>query len=190
MLDRTRRLINYLYWRRKLGWFARSAYLGWPDLLMNPQGISLDWGAMIRRHARLECHQHGGKLGRIVIGEATTAQFYFHCAAAELVTIGQGVLIAGRVYISDHDHAMPWTSGRLVVAPVTIGDGCWLGEGCAVLKGVTLGEGCVVGTNAVVTRSFPAGSIIAGVPAKLLKRVDSTTGEVTPADPALSSQGR
>ena len=51
-----------------------------------------------------------------------------------------------------------------------VGEGCWLGERAVVLPGVTLGPGCVVGAGAVVTRSFAAGSVVAGVPAKLLRK--------------------
>jgi lipopolysaccharide O-acetyltransferase len=175
LLDTTRRFANYIYWRRRFGWFARSAYFGWPELILNPHGIHLDWGARIRPRSRIECIKYTGKLGRIEIGEATSIEFYFHCTAAERVKIGKNVLIASRVYISDHDHAMPWQEGGLVVRPVTIGDGCWLGEGCCILKGVALGENCIVGANAVVTKEFPSHSIIGGVPARLIKRVDVST---------------
>ncbi|MGN6370725.1 MAG: acyltransferase [Phycisphaerae bacterium] len=158
-------------WRRyrnRFGWYARSAFLDRPELLVNPKGLRIDWGVRIRPHARLECIEHNGRLGVFEVGEATSIEFYFHGSAAGRVKIGQRVLIAGRVYISDHDHAMPWNTGKVIVRPVTIGDDCWLGEGCCILKGVELGEGCVVGANAVVTKSFPAGSIIAGVPARLI----------------------
>lgn len=175
MIDRVTRLMSYLYWRRRLGWFAKSAYLGWPDLIVNAKGISLDWGAAVKPHARLECQEYAGKLGHIEIGEGANIQFYFHCAAAELVKIGQNVLIAGRVYVSDHDHTMPWQEGGLIVRPVTIGHGCWLGEGCCVLKGVELGPGCIVGANAVVTHSAPAYSVLVGVPARIVEHNDGAT---------------
>jgi lipopolysaccharide O-acetyltransferase len=155
-------------YRRRFAWYARSAYLAKPELLVRPEGIHLDWGARIRAHARLECLEHDGTLGHIEIGEGATIEYYFHAAAAEQVTLGQRVLIASRVYISDHDHAMPWKEGRLVVKPVVIGDGCWIGEGACILKGVELGANCVVGANAVVTKSFPPGSILGGVPAQQL----------------------
>ncbi|WP_319409038.1 acyltransferase [uncultured Desulfosarcina sp.] len=167
--NRLQRWYAWQLWKRRFGWYARSAYFERPDLVVNPQGIHLDWGALIRAHARLECVKHEGQFGQIEIGEGSSAQFYFHCAAAKRVSIGQHVLIAGRVYITDHDHQMPWREGGMVVRPVMIGDGCWLGEGCAILKGVELGPGCVVGANTVVTKSFEAGSVIGGVPARVIK---------------------
>jgi len=99
-------------------------------------------------------------------------------------------LIAGRVYVTDHDHAWPDGGAALVTAPVVIGDGCWLGEGCAILKGVTLGEGCVVGANAVVTRSAPARSMLVGVPARVVKRYDPGTGKWLAAGPVGSPERR
>lgn len=166
--SRFRRWWTWQRYRRQFGWYARSAFLDRPELLANARGIHLDWGARIRAHARLECIEYQGKIGRLEIGEGASIEFYFHAAAAERVTIGQNVLIAGRVYITDHDHALPWREGKLVVRPVTIGDGCWLGEGCCILKGVELGQGCIVGANAVVTKSFPARTILAGVPARAI----------------------
>lgn len=52
---------------------------------------------------------------------------------------------------------------------IRIGDNCWLGSKVTILDGVELGDGCVVAAGSVVTQSFPAGSVIGGVPAKLLK---------------------
>ncbi len=179
--DRLRRWWAWQRYHRRFGWYARSAYLAPPELLVNPQGMHVDWGVRIRAHARLECIEYNGKLGRLEIGEGTCIEYYFHAAAAEWVTIGQHVTIAGRVYISDHDHAMPWGEGRLVVRPVIIGDGCWLGEGCCILKGVELGPGCVVGANAVVTHSAAAFSVLVGVPARIIKRNDvATRAEMSP----------
>lgn len=53
--------------------------------------------------------------------------------------------------------------------PIHIGPNCWLGSKVTVLSGVRLGEGCIVAAGAVVTKSFPANSIIGGVPARLLR---------------------
>ena len=55
------------------------------------------------------------------------------------------------------------------LSEVKIGYGCWIGWGAIVLPGVTLGDGCVVGAGSVVTKSYEAGSVIAGNPARILK---------------------
>ena len=180
--ERLRRWRAWKRYYRSFGEYHRSAYLSNPELIGNPSGIHLCWGVRIRPHARLECLKHKGRLGRLEIGGGTCVEYYFHAAAAELVRIGQRVLIAGRVYITDHDHEMPWDSGGLIARPVIIGDGCWLGEGCCILKGVELGPGCVVGANAVVTKSFPSGSVIGGVQAVPLKRLVTTVADYGPSD--------
>ena len=125
-----------------------------------------------------------GPDARLEIGDDTSIHLFFHAGAAREVRIGRRVLIAGHVYLSDHDHDPPTpghppASGRLRVEPVVIEDECWLGEGCRILKGVHLGRGCTVGANAVVTKSFPPYSIVAGVPARLIRRADEGGG---PAD--------
>jgi acetyltransferase-like isoleucine patch superfamily enzyme len=88
-------------------------------------------------------------------------------------------LIAGRVYISDHDHQYdhPDFSAReckkLRADPVVIEDGVWLGEGSVILKGVTVGKRAVVGANAVVTKDVPPFTIVAGVPARVIEKINT-----------------
>lgn len=112
--------------------------------------------------------------GHLVINEKVQLNDFCHIACADKITIGADVLIASRVFISDHDHTVselgtiPAQSG-LTVAPVFIGDRTWIGEGAVILKGVELGVDCVVAANSVVTKSFPSGSIIAGVPGRLIR---------------------
>lgn len=89
------------------------------------------------------------------------------------VTIGDDVLIGPRVLIWSQNHNfdqwdVPIARQGYDRKPITIGAGTWIAGGAIILPGVTLGENCVVGAGAVVTRSFPAGSIIAGVPAKAI----------------------
>ena len=65
----------------------------------------------------------------------------------------------------DPDNLERWSDSP----PIQIGDHCWIGTNAVLLAGTVLGDRCVVGAGSVVTKSFPAGSVIGGVPAKLLK---------------------
>ncbi len=91
------------------------------------------------------------------------------------VTIGSRNMIGPSVFITDSNHTMRrngWVAdGPMDLGEVSIGDGCWIGAGASILKDVTLGDRCVVAAGAVVTKSFPEGSIVGGVPARLLKEI-------------------
>jgi lipopolysaccharide O-acetyltransferase len=99
-----------------------------------------------------------------------------------LVKICEGTLISDSLYISDHTHGHDPRKGSpryqeiYSKGPVTIGRNCFLGYRVSVMPGVTIGDHCVVGAHSVVTRSFPAFSMIAGVPARLISKFDFNEG--------------
>jgi maltose O-acetyltransferase len=64
--------------------------------------------------------------------------------------------------------------GPMTTAPVVIGAGCWLGANVTVLPGVSIGAGSVVAAGSVVTRDVPPGVIVAGVPAREVRKIDDT----------------
>ena len=89
------------------------------------------------------------------------------------IEIGDDNMFGPDVYITDSNHTfgVGVTPGHapMAIGRVRIGNRCWIGAKAVILKDVTLGDGCVVGAGAVVTRSFAAGSVIAGVPARVLQ---------------------
>jgi acetyltransferase-like isoleucine patch superfamily enzyme len=109
--------------------------------------------------------------------------------AEELVEIGSHCLISWGVGIADSDFHPLEPAQRLIdsqalapffkdrpprpklkTAPVKIGDNVWIGMNAVILKGVTIGENSVVAAGAVVTKSFPANTIVAGNPAVAVKK--------------------
>ncbi len=171
---------NYLRWRWRFKDFGWRSRLGGCDHLTGSKGISIGKSVTIRKGARLEAFdvKDCGR-AKLIIGDGTSIHYYFHCGAAERVSIGKDVLIAGRVYISDHDHdysdvqKCARRSDKLISKSVSIGDGAWLGEGCVILKGVSVGERSVIGANSVVTKDVPAWSVACGVPAKVIKKIEA-----------------
>lgn len=59
-------------------------------------------------------------------------------------------------------------------APIIIGNKAWIGMNCIILKGVTIGEGAVVAAGTVVTGDVPAWSVVAGNPARVVRRIGET----------------
>ena len=87
------------------------------------------------------------------------------------LTIGDNCSISASVQIYSHDTVKWATSSgkeKYEYASTSIGNNCYLSPNTIIAMGVTLGDGCVVGANSFVNKSFPAGSKIAGTPAKLL----------------------
>lgn len=170
---------HYFKWSWRFGSFGFRSRIVAPDMLSNTRNIVIGSRVSIWKGARIEAVDRGdGSHPHIEIGDNTSIQMYFHCGAAGSVKIGRNVLIAGRVYITDHDHVFddPELSAReskdLVTKPVLIEDGAWLGEGCVILKGVTVGRRAVVGANAVVTKDVPAGAVVGGIPARIIRTID------------------
>ncbi len=91
------------------------------------------------------------------------------------LTIGSFCAISAGVQILSHDTVKWALSGgkeAYEYSPVVIGDCCFLGTKSIILKGVTIGDHCLIGANAVVNRDVPAFSVIAGIPAKIIGRVE------------------
>ena len=129
----------------------------------------------------------------IRIGSDVEMNDYVHIAAVESVSIGNRVLIASKVFISDHDHGsygkigihtdprIPPSERDLYSAAIAIEDDVWLGEGVSVLPGVRIGKGSIIGTMSTVTRDIEPYTIAVGCPAKVIKRFNFTNEMWEPA---------
>lgn len=94
------------------------------------------------------------------------------------ITIGDGTLIGHKAVFATLDHDFdPQKRQSMMPKPIVIGKNVWIGANVTVLGGVTIGENAIVAAGAVVTKDVLANSIVAGIPAKFIKWVDSKLEE-------------
>lgn len=138
---------------------------------------------------------------KIKIGNRTYINAGTNLIARSGITIGDDVTIAWGVYLYDHDsHSLDWRERRkdmafelakyrsgetfltgrdwssIRTAPITIGNKVWIGMNAIILKGVTIGEGVIIGAGSVVTMSPPPWTVVAGNPARVVKRLTPAEG--------------
>jgi maltose O-acetyltransferase len=112
------------------------------------------------------------RTGRIEIGDRTYINYGVSISAHESVSIGRDCLIGNYTLILDNDyHDMADHLKLGESAPIVIEDNVWLGARVTVLKGVRIGAGSVVGAGAVVTRDVPPRTFVAGIPAKVVRKL-------------------
>jgi len=109
------------------------------------------------------------------IGRGTHIGHHFHLSCCNQVNIGDDVLIADKVFITDHHHKYADINSPIIKqgivspGPVVIENGCWIGEGVSIMPNVIIGTNSVIGANSVVTKSLPKYSVSVGNPAKVIK---------------------
>ncbi len=93
------------------------------------------------------------------------------------VTIGDNVLVGHGTTFATLNHCYePENRSSMIPKPIVIGNKVWIGANVTILPGVTVGENAVIAAGAVVTKDVPADSVVAGVPARVIKSIyDSET---------------
>lgn len=117
---------------------------------------------------------------RLIIGDRVSINYQTIISAASTIRIGNDTMIAGGVQIYDNPSHPLSPARRLLhesftmdeVEPVTIGDNVWIGHSAIIMRGVEIGDGSVVAAHSVVTRSVPARTLVAGVPAREIRSLE------------------
>ena len=121
-------------------------------------------------------NEHAWVVGHPVVGEGTWIGAFTMIDGSGGLTIGAGCDISTGAQIYTHSSAKRCVSGRrfdlVERAPVVIGNRVFIGAGAIVQMGVTIGDEAVVGAGAVVTTDVPSRAIVAGVPARVVGRVE------------------
>ena len=169
---------------------SKARLIRFPIDIRNKKNI--DFGNNLRTGVgcRLECFPINPTDDILLkFGDNVQINDYVHITAAQSVEIGDNVLMASKIYISDCTHGsyvgndadshpqQPPIDRPLSIKPVKIEDNVWLGEFVSVLPGVTIGQGTIVGANSVVSKSLPPNVIAVGSPAKPIKKFNFETNQ-------------
>lgn len=114
----------------------------------------------------------------VSVGKNVSINDFVHIWGAGGVWIGDNTLIATHSVITSQTHDVAALKlGKLyrqtaVEREVRIGSNVWIGSGAIILPGVTIGDGSIVAAGAVVTRDVPPRTLVAGMPARLVRQLD------------------
>lgn len=166
--------------------YPKAKLVSYPVYMRGKKNIQYGAGLNIGYGCRFDLINPEKKT--LFIGENCEIGDYCHFVATEKVEIGNNFLCASKVFLSDTNHgnyrgescslpSEPPKERPLTSDPVFIGDNVWVGDNVVILPGSRIGNGCIVGANAVVSGVFENNCIIAGVPAKIIKRYDEIKKE-------------
>lgn len=183
------RLLHVVYrsvrYRRHFKSFGKGAFMSPYSKIENMQHISIGNAATIMSGAWIsayEGHLKDNRSPELVIGDRTYIGHGAVISCVNEVRIGREVTIGDNVQLADTTHKYK-TPGvhvldqGLEVGRLVIGDRAWIGRNSFIAHSLEIGEQAVVGANSVVTRSVPPFTVVAGSPAKVIKRFDKERGE-------------
>ena len=149
----------------------------------------IDFGKQlsIGRGCRFDVFYNEKERKTLVFGNNIQLNDYVPIVAMEKVAIGNNVLMASHIFISDNSHGsyrgddndsnptISPTKRDYPTAPISIGDNTWICEGVMIMPGSTIGEGCIIGAHSIVRGAIPDNSIAVGNPARIIKRFNFET---------------
>lgn len=190
MKQQIKKWLKSLVYRPRGVTAGENSWMLLPRWIHNPERVSLGRDCIIGRFSilnPLNNYLDQPCDGRIELGDDVYIGGYAQIHSMGRLEIGSGCVLSEHVYISDIAHGLHPDRGLIMKqpleckGPVRIGRHVFIGYGCSVLPGVTLGDHCVVGARSVVTRSFPAYSMVAGMPARCIKVFDPELRDWVPA---------
>jgi acetyltransferase-like isoleucine patch superfamily enzyme len=182
-LEKTQSVAEF-FWLLKTQFYYRLffAHIGQkskviaPMRLRNVHNIRIGKNVTINKHVFLLTLQEGtSAVPLLSVGDGSVIGHMNHITCIREVEIGEDVLTADRVFISDHSHCFSDTTIPIMKqSPVSkgrvhIGSGTWIGENVAVLS-CSIGKNCVIGANAVVVSDIPDYCVAVGAPARVIRR--------------------
>lgn len=130
---------------------------------------------------RIEAYKFFSDSPELIIGNNVQINDYVHLACGQSLIIEDDVLIASKVYISDINHgnysgenqSFPEEKAKnrkIFSKSVKICENVWIGENAIILPGIEIGKNSIIGAGSVVTKNVPENCIVAGNPARIIKK--------------------
>ena len=157
-----------------------SAFHRLRTAMLRAAGVKIGQHSLIQGKMRLT--GSGNLCHLLSIGDWTMITGGLHVDLGAAVRIGNQVRIGHDVSLLTVNHAvgpLELRAGERFYGEIVIEDGCWLASRCTVLPAVTIGAGAIVAAGSIVTRNVPRHTLVAGVPARVLREL-SDEGETSP----------
>lgn len=184
MIHKIYHFIVFLYLKRKFKqiYFDDTVRI---SRMMTPGCVKLGHNVVIQFNARIQgvkVYNSKSYNPEIIIHDGVHIQQNLHLTCASRVEIGKNTAIAANVTITDINHRyedvnMPVDKQDIDVNEVIIGEDCKIYNGAVILPGVHLGRHVVVGANSVVLKDVPSYSVVAGNPARIVKKYNESKKE-------------
>jgi len=172
--------------------FGNGSYIRRPLCIRNSKFISIGEKVSVCNGVRLEVIQdRKGRIPQLTIGRGTNIEQNVHIVCHSRVQIGCNVSITGHCCIVDVTHPFAEVQYPVKIGArmqhddsfVEIGDGSFIGFGAVILPNVRLGRYVVVGSNSVVARDVPDYTVVAGIPARIIRQYDHVQGAWVKMEP-------
>ena len=178
-----RNILSRIFYARIFQVYGRGSVIYSPMLIRHPECIEIGNGVHIRDGLRMEAITKWSDqkfAPRLKIEDGVSIEQNTNITCADHLTIGKNTVISFDVTITDIDHAYEAIDVNILRQPLkvnktTIGEYCFIGAGSKIFAGTTLGKQCIIAANSVVRGVFPDYSVIAGAPARAIKRYNMQT---------------
>ena len=167
--------LKYNFTLKKLG---KKVIIEKPILFLGKKYIEIEKGVFIRKNSRIEVIDNFNKkifTPKLKIGKNVNIEQNFHCTCAGNITIGDNTSITENVSIFNIIH--PYKNINIApkfqdieVKDISIGENCFIGANVVILPGSVIGKNVTIGSNSVVNKKTPDNVVIAGIPAKIIKK--------------------
>ncbi len=177
ILQKIKQFIFWIIYKNSFYFLSKSALFSSPFRIDGIGGISINDGTSFQRGLWLYCSGIDNIKANLSIGKNSVFGYNNHITCVRSVKIGDFVLTANNVYISDNIHEYKDITKPIIHQPirfkkaVKIANGAWIGENVSII-GASVGRNSVVGANSVVTHDIPDYCVAVGIPAKIIKRFD------------------